>query len=102
MRKAGDILKSLMEKIGGEKGPMYIQTVQVFREWDRIVGEKIAAHSRIRDVENGFIIVDIDHPGWLQLLQLKEREVLNKIRRLYPELQVKGLKLYVKTIDNAK
>jgi predicted nucleic acid-binding Zn ribbon protein len=102
MKKAGDILKVLMERIESEKGTAYRQSVQVFREWDRIVGEKLAAHSTVRDLENGFLVVDIDHPGWLQLLQMKEREIVNRIRKFYPELELKGLKLYIKTIDNAK
>jgi predicted nucleic acid-binding Zn ribbon protein len=102
MKKAGDILKVLMEKIESEKEPSYRQSVKVFREWDTIVGEKLAAHSRVREFENGFLLVDLDHPGWLQMLQLKEREIVKRIRKFYPELEVKGLKLFVKTIDNAK
>lgn len=68
-----------------------------FRSWRELVGEKIAAHSRIVDVDRGAVIVEVDHPGWSQQLQFRKAAVLTTLARSYPELNIKTLVIRVVT-----
>jgi predicted nucleic acid-binding Zn ribbon protein len=95
MKKAGEILKQLMAKISEEKGSSYEQSVRVIRDWEELAGIDIAAHTKIVDVERDHLLVEVDHPGWMQLVQMKEGIILKKISKLYPELHIRGLKLFL-------
>lgn len=97
MKKAGDLVRELMNSITDNS-----KYLGIFKEWNGIVGQDIAAHAKIRDIEQGYIIIEVDHPGWMQRLQMKERKMLKKIQEKYAELEIKGIKLFLKTIDNPK
>jgi len=62
-----------------------------FGSWERAAGERLSAHSRPVDVRNGIVIVEADHPGWVQLLQLDQKRILDAIKRTFPELGISGI-----------
>lgn len=97
MKKAGDLVREIIDKCS--QGVRYLG---IFKGWDDLVGQDLASHTKVKDIEQGYVLVEVDHPGWMYRLQLKERRILKSIRLKYPELDIKGLKLYLKTIDNAK
>ena len=97
MKKAGDLVQKILANLTDSS-----KYLGIFREWKQIAGQDVAAHAVIRDIEQGYLLIDVDHPGWMQRLQLKEKAIMKKIRLNYPELDIKGIKLYLKTIDNAK
>jgi hypothetical protein len=84
-------------------------TSGLFSSWSRIVtdvwprtysadadvgGDDIPAaaiHSRIRELERGVLLVEADHPGWIQILQTKQTQLLAGVQRRYPELGVRGI-----------
>ena len=39
-------------------------------------GANLAAHSRVVDLKNGVLLVEADHPGWIELLQLRKAYIL--------------------------
>ncbi|MDA8425755.1 MAG: DUF721 domain-containing protein [Treponema sp.] len=63
----------------------------VFGGWTRIAGDRLAAHSRIVEIERNFLIVEAEHPGWIQLLQLRQSELLASVQRRFPELSLRGI-----------
>lgn len=65
--------------------------VEVFGAWKQIAGERLAAHSRVVEIEKGFLIVEAEHPGWIQLLQLRQTELLDSVRNRFPELALRGI-----------
>lgn len=90
METAGEILKDLLKDIGIDGRDDYSS---IFRKWSVFVGDSLAAHSRVIDVKNGFLVVGMDHPGWYQTFQFQEPSVLKKIRKKYPELNIRGIKV---------
>ena len=62
-----------------------------FNSWSSLVGSRLAAHSRIADVEKGILVVEAEHPGWIQLLQLRQSDILDEAAKRYPELGLKGI-----------
>lgn len=54
-------------------------------------GAKLAAHSHIVDLKNGILLVEADHSGWIQMLQLHQKYILTGLRRLNKNLRIDSL-----------
>ncbi|MGA2546795.1 MAG: DUF721 domain-containing protein [Rectinemataceae bacterium] len=67
------------------------QVSSFFDSWSSFVGPRLAAHSRVSDVDKGLLVVEADHPGWIQLLQLRQSDILENVARRYPELKLRGI-----------
>jgi hypothetical protein len=96
VKRAGDLLSSLFN---GQFDTKSMETGRVsanlFTTWAAITAEtKISAaadHSRIRDLEHGILVIEAEHPGWVQLLQTKQAQLLHLVQKRYPELEIRGL-----------
>jgi hypothetical protein len=62
-----------------------------FSSWPSFVGPRLAAHSRVADVDKGLLVVEAEHPGWIQLLQLRQSSILEEVARRFPELGLRGI-----------
>lgn len=90
MEKAGELLEAFLRLHNITGGQEY---VAFFKSWHGIVGTDIAAHSKVTDIKNGALVVEVDHPGWMQKLHMRKDEVLRKIASQYPQLGVRTLHL---------
>ena len=54
-------------------------------------GANLAAHSRIVDLKNGVLLVEADHPGWIELLQLRKQFILKGLSFYARDMQVQTL-----------
>jgi len=93
--KAGDILKNL-SFFTASSDPHGAEYRGMFSSWEKIAGQKLSQYSRIVDIENQSLLIEVDHPAIIQLLQVKYREILARIRRNYPQLQISDLRMFVK------
>jgi len=116
MKKAGEVISALFkENFGNEFMEIARSNAGLFSSWSEIVAEawqgKIkvsaledsvknpgledlppaAAHSRICELERGLLLVEADHPGWIQILQTKRQELLAAAGRRYPELGIRSI-----------
>ncbi|MDR0497204.1 MAG: DUF721 domain-containing protein [Treponema sp.] len=103
VKKAGDIITALFqERLGKEFLETARSSAGLFSSWDRIVTEAwscqndaelpaAAMHSRVRELEQGVLFVEADHPGWIQILQTKQVELLSAVQRQYPEMGIKNI-----------
>lgn len=94
MERAGDLLRRLFENQDFSKGERY---ASLFTSWSSMAGRDIAAHSHVADVRNGVVLVEVDHPGWMQLLQMKQERVLKAMQSAYPELEIHALRYRIVT-----
>ena len=62
-------------------------------------GEKLAAHSSIVDLKNGILLVESDHPGWNQMLQMHKKFILTGLNRLSGGVKIDSLAFRVKGSD---
>jgi len=105
MRKAGDVVSALF---GDQFGPDFMKTAKssagLFSSWENIISEiwpareeeedeipAAAIHSRIRELEKGVLLVEADHPGWVQILRTKQGELLSVVQHRYPELDIRAI-----------
>ena len=102
MRKAGDIVSTLFkEKFGPDFMETARSTAGLFSSWTQVVAEvwsqgkedipAAAVHSRIQELERGVLLVEADHPGWIQILQTKQQELLAVVRRKYPKMDIRAI-----------
>lgn len=54
-------------------------------------GEKLAAHTSVVDIKNGVLLVESDHPGWNQMLQMHRKFILKGLDMYAKELGIKTL-----------
>ncbi|MDL2229540.1 DUF721 domain-containing protein [Treponema sp. OttesenSCG-928-L16] len=88
MKKAGDLLPSFMDEKVLTKAKGYSS---LFSSWASVAGEKAACHSRIMELEKSVLLVEADHPGWVQILQTKQAYLLKTLQKRFPELSVKAI-----------
>lgn len=48
-------------------------------------------HCRIANLSSGLLTVEADHPGWLQLLQWHQGELVERLQASFPVLAIKGV-----------
>jgi predicted nucleic acid-binding Zn ribbon protein len=92
MKKVGDLLREYLREKGWLGGNPYDQ---LFARWRQIVGDSMAAHARLVDVRNGILIVEVDHPGWLQMFRLRQNALLEAARSVVPAVSLEGIRVRV-------
>ena len=95
MKTVGEILSALgYDKQFVEKAQGYSK---LFDSWEDITAKNgiaaASAHSRIKDIDRGILLVEMDHPGWKQILQTKQSKLLNDFRIRFPEMNISGISL---------
>ncbi len=77
---------------------------KVFTLWQQIVesiksnsingeniGKNMASHSHVVDLQNGILLVEADHPGWIQMLGNYKKYILKGFQMKAPELKIDTL-----------
>jgi len=94
MKKAGDVLSAILGDGFAKKAQGYSK---FFDSWKDITAKNgmanAAVYSRIKELEKGIVTIEMDHPGWKQLLQTKQSKLLNDFRIRFPELNIMGISL---------
>jgi len=100
MKTAGDIMSALFDERFMEKAQSYSK---FFDSWKDITAKNgIAAaadHSRIKDLDRGILLIEMDHPGWKQILQTKQSKLLNDFRIRFPEMEISAISLILGKSD---
>ncbi|MDC7226126.1 MAG: DUF721 domain-containing protein [Spirochaetales bacterium] len=90
MKKASDLINAMMDSL--LQNDAQREAVSLFSAWTQIAGLNEGAHSHIEEIENGVVFVKVDHPGWLQKLEMKRNGILKKLQKNYPELAIKTVR----------
>ena len=90
MRKVGDILREYLRERGWLTENPY---AALFQRWSEVSGTPLAGHTRLRDVRDGVMIVEADHPGWLQMAVMRKEALLFAARRIAPPARLTGIRL---------
>jgi len=94
MKRVGDLIPAIFDERFIEKTKGYSA---FFSCWeDLMVKNGIAAaagHSWIKKEEKGLVWIEVDHPGWKQILQTKESKLLHDFRYRFPDMGISGLSI---------
>jgi hypothetical protein len=92
MKRAGELLSVFFDEKLLKKAQNYSD---LFSSWARITEKSgvaaAAGYSRLKEFERGVVLVEADHPGWVQILRTKEDRILKNTRRFFPELDIRGI-----------
>jgi hypothetical protein len=88
MKKIGDLLARYFDEGTLKKVRGY---GSLFSSWTAVAGERIAAHSRIVEMERSVLLVEADHPGWVQILQTEQKNLLLAVQRRFPGLDITAI-----------
>ena len=55
------------------------------------IGERLAGNTRVIDLKNGVLLVETDHPGWIQYLRMYHKFILNGLKMNLPDLKITSL-----------
>ncbi len=87
-KPVGSVLSSYMDETLAAKAG---KVSSFFKSWRNIAGARLCDHSRVVEVEKGIVIVEAEHPSWIQLLQMRQEEMLISMQKGWPELQIRGI-----------
>lgn len=55
------------------------------------LGERLAGNTRVIDLKNGVLLVEADHPGWIQYLRMYQKFILTGLKMNLPDLKITNL-----------
>ncbi len=87
----GGILRGMLENMTKEQQA----GTQVLRGWEGIVGKALAEKSRVVDIRKDCLHIAVREGGAMQLMLMKKRDILYKLSRQYPGLDVKDIHVFV-------
>jgi len=99
--KRAERVSSLLKQILGQPGfGEQITRHQAWLVWDQLVGEQIAARARPLRLRKGVLEVQVDHPVWMQQLQMLKPQILEKISAKIPSAGITDI--YLRQSRNAQ
>ena len=92
MKRVGEVFSALFDEGLMEKAKAYSEFFSCWNELLETNGIPEAAdHSRIKNLEKGIVRIEVDHPGWKQILLTKQSELLAGFRSRFPEMDISGV-----------
>lgn len=88
MKRAGKLLGAFFERNNIQDTQGY---VDFFQSWEKVVGVDLAAHSDAVDIRNHALVVEVDHPGWMQRLHMQRERILKTLQQRYPNLEIRNI-----------
>ena len=87
------IASVLKELLGDREVGDQLTRHQAWLVWDKLVGPQIAARARPLRLRKGVLEVQVDHPVWMQQLQMMKTLLLEKISTALPEAGITDIYL---------
>ncbi len=66
---------------------------QAWLIWDKLVGKQIALRARPLRLRQGILEVQVDHPVWMQQLQMLKPQILKKLNEMVPNAGIEDIYL---------
>ena len=60
------------------------------------IGLRLAGNTRVVDLRNEILLVETDHPGWIQYLNMYKKFIIKGLKMALPELKISTLAFRVK------
>jgi predicted nucleic acid-binding Zn ribbon protein len=94
------VLSQILQKVLREqdfKGD--VEAYRVFSEWQAIMGQKLAEHTRPARLADRRLYVEVDDHVWLAQLKYMKADMLGKIDRAIKPGLFKDLKFFLKSVQ---
>ncbi len=92
--KQAERVGTLLKQVLGDKGmDDRLSRYQAWLIWDKVVGEQIANRARPLRFRQGVLEVQVDHPVWMQQLQMLKPKILEKLNQQLPNADITDIYL---------
>lgn len=90
--KQAERIGGLLKQVFGARGmEERLNRYQAWLIWDQVVGKQIAARARPLRFRQGVLEVQVDHPVWMQQLQMLKPQILEKLNRQLPNAKIEDI-----------
>lgn len=81
------------------------ESINIYDEWKNILKEIsinnndekfLSCCSRVIDLKNGILFIEVDHSGWIEILNIYKRHILEELKKKFPKIKFKTLAFFVK------
>ena len=95
----GNLITQTFKNISRDKYEQATSTVNIWKKVLRRIksnrnpneGQNLSDHTSVVDLKNGVLLVEADHPGWIELLQLHKRYILTGLRMENSSLGIENI-----------
>jgi predicted nucleic acid-binding Zn ribbon protein len=89
----GEVLQKVIKNLGLERK---LKEARIAREWESVVGSRIAAHCRPVSIKGSTIIVNVDSSVWLsELNNFFKDKLLDRLQAEFKELRIHNIKFRI-------
>lgn len=86
-----EVVDDVTEELGLKEST---QLNRIKEKWLEIAGPQIAANSGPGDLTHQVLVIHVTHPIWMvQLQQFGKHEILRRVRALFPDADIKDLRI---------
>lgn len=93
MQQAESVGTLLKQVLGSQGLAERLSRYQAWLIWDKLVGEQIARRARPLRIRQGVLEVQVDHPVWMQQLQMLKPKILEKLHQQIPNVGISDIYL---------
>jgi hypothetical protein len=93
MKRAEQVGSLLKQVLGAQGLADRLSRYQAWLIWDKLVGEQIAHRARPLRIRQGVLEVQVDHPVWMQQLQMLKPKILEKLNQQIPNAGITDIYL---------
>jgi predicted nucleic acid-binding Zn ribbon protein len=73
-----------------------LDSIKIFAIWERVTGEKLAAHCQPARIDRGILYVAVDDPIWLAQIKYMKIDIQNKIAEALEKETINDIRFYLK------
>lgn len=103
-RKVDEIISNIFENISTEK---MNDNINMINSWKSVlmsinsrtnknIGNLLVSHTKVIDLKNKVLLIETDHPGYIQTLQMYNSYILRGLKQKVPELEITYLSFRLK------
>ena len=102
MKRVGELFSAIIDNLAltetqKQQADSYSRLLS---EWEDLMVKNgiaaAAAHSRITRLDKGIAWIEVDHPGWKQILHTKESKLLYDFNYRFPDLGISGISILLR------
>jgi len=108
---SSDVIKLSIESIFKNVSSSKMQNAnKIFNAWKSTLlsiknnvnpdcGQNMLDHSNILDIQNKTMIIEVDHPGWMQMFETYKKYILRGMEMKIPEVNIKSISYKLKRLE---
>lgn len=70
--------------------------IALCRQWDSLLEVKAQGKSRVIDLKGTVLVIEVKHPAWGSVIEMRKNQIISDIRGKYPGLNIKNFKIVMK------